>query len=135
MKNYMKEFIIDNSPLEIETLYNVIDNELILKLSTESFSILIQKDITLSKITEIIESNFSYPYSAIIGSKIDSRQFNSIPERTFDVKLKKIKVPSNYYPCDELNKKKDKLNSQIKDIIAPKIKILSHNSVKILACI
>ena len=32
----MKEFIIDNSPLEIETLYNVIDNELILKLSTES---------------------------------------------------------------------------------------------------
>ena len=33
---YFKEFIIDNSPLEIKTLYNVIDNELILKLSTES---------------------------------------------------------------------------------------------------
>ena len=32
----MKEFIIDNSPLEIETLYNIIDNELILKLSKES---------------------------------------------------------------------------------------------------
>ena len=32
----MKEFIIDNSPLEIETLYNVINNDLILKLSTKS---------------------------------------------------------------------------------------------------
>ena len=32
----MKEFIIDNSLLEIETLYNIIDNELILKLSKES---------------------------------------------------------------------------------------------------
>ena len=32
----MKEFIINNSPLEIETLYNIIDKELILKLSKES---------------------------------------------------------------------------------------------------
>ena len=32
----MKEFTIDNSPLEIETLYNIIDKELILKLSKES---------------------------------------------------------------------------------------------------
>jgi len=32
----MKEFIIDNSPLEIETLYKIIDKQLILRLSTES---------------------------------------------------------------------------------------------------
>jgi len=32
----MKEFTIDNSPLEIETLYNIIDKKLILKLSKES---------------------------------------------------------------------------------------------------
>jgi len=32
----MKEFIIDNSPLEIETLYKIIDKQLVLKLSTES---------------------------------------------------------------------------------------------------
>ena len=32
----MKEFIIDNSPLKIQTLYNIIDEELILKLSKES---------------------------------------------------------------------------------------------------
>jgi len=32
----MKEFIIDNSPIEIETLYKIIDKQLILKLSIES---------------------------------------------------------------------------------------------------
>ena len=34
----MKEFIIDNSPLEIETLYKIIDKQLVLKLSTESLN-------------------------------------------------------------------------------------------------
>lgn len=78
------------------------------KLSTETFSILLKKDVTLVKVTEIIDSNFSYPFSAIIGTKLDSRQFNSIPERTFDLRLKKIKVPSNYFPTNDLNNKKDK---------------------------
>lgn len=78
------------------------------KLSTETFSILIRKDVSLAKITEIIDSNFSYPFSAIIGTKIDSRQFNSLPERTFDARLKKIKIPKNYYPTDEFNNYKDK---------------------------
>ena len=34
----MKEFIIDNSPLEIEALYKIIDEQLVLKLSTESLN-------------------------------------------------------------------------------------------------
>ena len=34
----MKEFIIDNSPLEIETLYKIMDKQLVLKLSTESLN-------------------------------------------------------------------------------------------------
>lgn len=68
------------------------------KLSTETNSVLINKDISLSKVTEIIPLNFSYPHSAIVGTKIDSRAFGSIPTRTYDCKLKKIKVPSNYNP-------------------------------------
>jgi hypothetical protein len=69
------------------------------KLSTETNSTLISKEISLTKITEIIPSNFSYPFSTIVGTKIDSRSFSTVPTRTFDCKLKKIKVPSNYYPC------------------------------------
>ncbi len=38
LKNYMKEFIIDNSQLEIKTLYNIINNGFILKLSKESLN-------------------------------------------------------------------------------------------------
>jgi len=39
-----------------------------------------------------------YPFSAIVGTKLDSRAFGAIPKRSFDCKLKKVKVPSNYYP-------------------------------------
>ena len=38
LKKYMKEFIIDNSQLEIKTLYNIINNGFILKLSKESLN-------------------------------------------------------------------------------------------------
>lgn len=81
------------------------------KLSTETNSTLISKDISLSKVTEIIPLNFEYPHSAIIGTKIDSRSFSNIPTRTFDCKLKKVKVPSNYFPCFDNGKDKRYYNS------------------------
>ena len=64
--------------------------------STETFSNLVSKKARLTKVTEIIPVNFNYPFSAIIGTKIDSRSFGSIPSRIFDLKLKKVKIPSNY---------------------------------------
>jgi len=76
------------------------------KLSAETNSSLLQKECSLAKVTEIIPQNFSYPNSAIIGTKIDSRSFNALPARTFDCKLKKVRVPSNYYPL--LSNGKDK---------------------------
>jgi hypothetical protein len=76
------------------------------KLSTETNSSLITKDISLAKITEIIPLNFNYPHSAIVGTKIDSRSFSNIPIRTYDCKLKQVRVPSNYYPL--LSNGKDK---------------------------
>ena len=68
------------------------------KLSFETNSVLLSKEVTLQKITEIIEVNLPYPFSAIIGTKLDSRAFGNIPRRSFDCKLKKVKVPSNYFP-------------------------------------
>ena len=78
------------------------------KLSTETFSILISKDVSLYKVTEILKCNLRYPYSAIIGTKLDSRQFSSIPERRFDARLKRILIPSNYHPTTEDSLKEDK---------------------------
>ena len=70
----------------------------ITKLSTESNSTLIFKNLKLTKVVEIIPSNLNYPYSAIVGTKIDSRTFESIPQRTYECRLKRIKIPSNYKP-------------------------------------
>ena len=68
------------------------------RLSTETNSVLISKSVTLSKITEIIPINVTYPFSTLVGTKIDSRSFGNIPTRSYDCKLKKVKVPANYEP-------------------------------------
>ena len=78
------------------------------KLSTETFSVLISKELTFYKVTEIIPVNLRYPFSAIIGTKVDSKSFSSVPNRTFDARLKLVKIPKNYYPTETIGLKKDK---------------------------
>jgi len=68
------------------------------KLSYESNSVLLDKVVSVAKITEIINANLPYPFSAIVGTKLDSRSFSSIPKRSYDCKLKKVKIPNNYFP-------------------------------------
>jgi predicted phage tail protein len=45
--------------------------------------------------TEIIYSRLSYPNTALAGIRIDAEQFNSIPQRSYDVYGIKVKIPSN----------------------------------------
>jgi hypothetical protein len=78
------------------------------KLSTETFSVLISKDLTFFKVTEIIPVNLTYPFSAIIGTKIDSKSFSAMPQRSFDARLKRVKIPVNYHPTEDTGPKKDK---------------------------
>ena len=68
------------------------------KLSAETNSVLINKEMSLLKVTEIINQKLSYPFSSVVGLKLDARSFNSIPERSYDCRLKKVKIPSNYFP-------------------------------------
>ena len=68
------------------------------KLSAETNSVLLHRDVDLDKVTEIINCNLTYPFSAVIGTKYDSRSIESPPARSFDCKLKKVKVPTNYFP-------------------------------------
>jgi hypothetical protein len=70
----------------------------ITRVSHETLSTLIGKKITLAKVTEIIPQTLNYPFSSIVATRIDSRSFAQIPVRSFDCKLKKVLVPSNYYP-------------------------------------
>jgi len=107
-----------NVPFDLPPVYSnasdAVDGSLkkryikVTKLSTETFSVLISKDVMLSKVTEIIPSYFTYPFSAVFGVKVDTRTFSNIPERTYDARLKKIKIPSNYFPTSNGVTSKDK---------------------------
>lgn len=85
------------------------------KLSYETNSALLSKVININKVTEIIKVDLPYPYSAIVGTKLDSRAFGSIPRRSFDCKLKKVKVPSNYFPTERGKDKRYYNNQELFD--------------------
>ena len=51
---------------------------------------------SVNSIVEIVNYNFSYPFSAICKNEVSSKHFASIPVRSFDCKLLKIAVPDNY---------------------------------------
>lgn len=58
----------------------------------------LQNNTVWASYTEIIDTEFTYPNTAIIGVKFDSEYFSGIPNRTYDVLGIKVKVPSNYDP-------------------------------------
>ena len=78
------------------------------KISTETFSVLISKELIFYKVTEIIPVNLTYPFSAIVGTKLDSKSFASVPQRSFDARLKRVQIPDNYFPTELTHRKKDK---------------------------
>ncbi|PXX59535.1 Phage-related protein, tail component [Pseudomonas sp. LAMO17WK12:I10] len=58
----------------------------------------IQANTSIISYTEVIDAKLQYPYTALVGTKIDASQFNAIPERAFHIKGRIIQVPSNYDP-------------------------------------
>lgn len=71
------------------------------RVTPETISPLIFREIALSSVTEVISDQFAFPFSSVIKTSFDSRYFAEIPQRSFDCKLKLIKVPSNYFPTKE----------------------------------
>jgi len=57
-----------------------------------------QVECSLESIVESIPFKLRYPYSAVIGAQIDSTTIARIPKREYDLKLLKVKIPSNYIP-------------------------------------
>jgi hypothetical protein len=70
------------------------------KLTYETDSTLISREVSVYQIIEKVPCNFTYPSSALAKVNLDARQFNTPPRRTFDLRMKKIQIPSNYYPLD-----------------------------------
>ena len=52
--------------------------------------------LTLGAVTEVTPINLSYPNSVVIGTRVNARDYPQVPTRTYNLKLKKVSVPSNY---------------------------------------
>lgn len=66
------------------------------RVTADSTSQRLQNNTIWSSYTEIIDTEFTYPNTALMGVKFDSEYFGNIPTRTYDLLGLKVKVPSNY---------------------------------------
>ena len=53
---------------------------------------------TVDSIVEYYDTNMTYPFSAISLNSFNAEYFSNIPSRSFDVRMLKVLVPSNYSP-------------------------------------
>lgn len=66
------------------------------RVTADSTSQRLQNNTIWSSYTEIIDTEFTYPNTALMGVKFDSEYFGNTPTRTYDLLGLKVKVPSNY---------------------------------------
>jgi predicted phage tail protein len=68
------------------------------RITADSTQTSLQNKIFLDSYTEVIESKLRYPNSALMALRVDASQFTSIPRRSYDLKLLRVRIPSNYSP-------------------------------------
>ncbi|WP_143064397.1 host specificity protein J, partial [Basfia succiniciproducens] len=68
------------------------------RITADSNKNTLQNGTIWSAYTEIIDTEFCYPNTALAGVSFDSDYFNGIPARNYLVRGIKVKVPSNYNP-------------------------------------
>jgi hypothetical protein len=73
---------------------------LIRKNDFETTSVRLGRSARVFQVLEIIKEKFSYPFSSVIKTKIDARTFNDPPNKQYQLRLRKIQIPSNYFPLD-----------------------------------
>ena len=68
------------------------------RITADSTQTSLQNKTYLESYTEVIESKLRYPNSALMALRVDASQFTSIPRRSYDLKLLRVRIPSNYFP-------------------------------------
>ena len=66
------------------------------RLTADSGSQYLQNKLILESYTRILTEKLNYPNSALVGLQLDATQFNTIPSRSYDMKLLKVKIPYGY---------------------------------------
>lgn len=70
------------------------------RVTADSTQTNLQNQTWWSSYTEIIDAKLRYPNSALVAMRVDASQFQSIPSRSYDVKLLRVRVPYNYDPIN-----------------------------------
>lgn len=68
------------------------------RITNDSTSTFLENKTFWQSYAEIIDGKFRYPNSAIIALRVDASQFQAIPRRAYDLKLLRVKIPTNYNP-------------------------------------
>ncbi len=71
----------------------------VVRLTPDATSSNVQDKFQWETYTEIVDSQLMYPYSALCGVQIDASNFKQIPKLSFDVKMRRVQVATNYDPA------------------------------------
>lgn len=66
------------------------------RITPDSTSDMLINPSVVEAIVEVIDAKFACPNSALIATQFDAQSFSGIPRRTFHIKGRIIRVPSNY---------------------------------------
>jgi len=65
----------------------------------------------VSYVEAIIEDKLNYPYSAYAAVMVDSKDYTTVPTRSYEIRGIKCKVPTNYVPRDTLDSNGNRTSS------------------------
>tara|TARA_R110002020_G_scaffold397416_1_gene607554 strand:+ start:9936 stop:16124 length:6189 start_codon:yes stop_codon:yes gene_type:complete len=70
----------------------------IVRLTPESLTSFLTNRTSVHSIVEVYGTRLRYPYTSMVYSRFDAKNFQQVPARSYDTKLLRVKVPSNYNP-------------------------------------
>ena len=73
----------------------------VIRITADSTTTNIRNQTSIDSITEVYGNVYTYPNSAIVRQKFNAEYFSKIPDRIFDTKLLKVKIPNNYNPINK----------------------------------
>ena len=85
---YQRDYLIDlngSFPVDLRMV----------RVSDDPSSSKIASTTIFQSYTEIVDDKFRYPNSALVGLRLDARQFSSVPSRKYLIRGIKVKIPSN----------------------------------------
>lgn len=65
------------------------------RITPDSTSSQLNNKTVFKSFSEVIDAKLRYPNSALVGIKVEASQFRSIPRRGYDMRLLKIRIPTN----------------------------------------